>query len=116
MSEASGHRGLWTEAQYPGDAVRILMLKRGHGRAMVLGDVRIQRYDTSVKVGSFLPGDEECSPGDTPKVWPEKSEWFKSATYRADNQTDLADAEFDRYVQEAYADGWQNYNPESDNG
>lgn len=103
MSEASGHRGLWTEPKYPGDAVRILMLFH-HGRQEI-GDIRIQQYDTFLKVGTFLPGVEECSPGDTPKVWPERNESFHS------NQTDLADGQFDKYVQEAYADGWQNYHP-----
>lgn len=107
MSEASGHRGLWTEAKYPGDAVRILMLYRGNGRAREIGDIRIQHYSTYVKVGTFLPGETECSPGDTPKTWPEKHE-----TFRADNETDKADAEFDKYAQEAYAAGWQNYDPE----
>jgi len=107
MSEASGHRGLWTEPEYPGDAVRIQMLYRGDGRERVIGDVRIQHYGSFVKVGSFLPGETECSPGDTPKTWPEKSE-----TFRGDNQMDLADGAFDRLVQEAYADLWQNYDPE----
>ena len=108
MSEASGHRGLWTEPKYPGDAVRMLMLYRGgHGRPVELGDIRIQHYGTTLKVGSFLPGETECSPGDTPKTWPEKHE-----TFRADNQSDFADGAFDGYVQEAYADGWQNYYPE----
>ena len=108
MSEASGHRGLWTKAKYPGDAVRIVMLYRRDARGRVeLGDVRIQDYGTFVKVGTFLPGEEECSPGDTPKTWPNKHE-----TFRADNGGDLADAEFDKYAQEAYADGWQNYYPE----
>lgn len=102
MSEMSGHQGLWTEPKYPGDAVRILMLKRG----AELGDVRIQHYEHFVKVGSFLPGVEECSPGDTPKVWPEKSTTLHCGI--------TADAEFDRLVQEAYADGWQNYDRERD--
>jgi hypothetical protein len=105
VSEASGHRGLWTEAKYPGDAVRILALYREYAPGRhELGDIRIQHYETFVKVGSFLPGVTECSPGDTPKTWPEVHN-----VYRGDNQADLADAEFDRYVQDAYADGWQNY-------
>ena len=112
MSEASGHRGLWTEAKYPGDAVRIQMLYRRDARGVIeLGDIRIQHYGHFVKVGSFLPGEVECSPGDTPKTWPEES-----FTFRGDNQCDLADAEFDKYVQEAYADGWQNYDPEQHGG
>lgn len=94
----------WTEPKHPGDDVRILMLHR----AGEIGDVRIQHYGTFVKVGTFLPGEIECSPGDTPKVWPEKHE-----TFRTDNQSDLADAEFDKYVGEAYEAGWQNFNPET---
>ena len=99
----------WTEPKYPGDAVRILMLKRGHGVNMQLGDIRIQHYGLTVTVGTFLPGQYECSPGDTPKVWPESS-----VTLRADNQADAADEVFDDYVGKAYADGWQNYNPNGD--
>lgn len=108
MSEASGHRGLWTEPRYPGDVVRNLMLYRGgHGRPVELGDIRIQHCGKTVRVASFLPGECSFFPGDTPKTSPEKSQSF-----RADNQTDFADAEFDKFVQEAYADGWQNYHPE----
>jgi hypothetical protein len=101
VSEASGHRGLWTEPKYPGGDVRYLGLYH-HGRREC-GMISIQHCGRTVRVGSFLPGTCYNLPGDTPKTVPEKSEYF-----RADNQTDLADAEFDKYVQEAYADGWQN--------
>lgn len=108
MTNASDHRGLWTEPRYPGDIVRQVLLYRGsHGRPLELGDIRIQRDVDLVRVGSFLPGVEEGYPGDTIRVWPEKSHSF-----RADNQTDLADGVFDTYLQEAYAAGWQNYYPE----
>jgi hypothetical protein len=105
MSEASGHEGLWTEPRYPGDTVRILQLYRGHGRAMELGDIRIQhiRKDCA-KVCAFLPGVTECSPGDTPKTWPDH--------YRHCRFSQEADAAFDEFVQSAYAAGWQNYHPE----
>ena len=93
---------IWTEPKYPGDAVRVLFLIRGGEH----GDVRIQQYGTFLKAASFLPGMEESLPGDTPKVWPEKSESVHS--------TFAADEAFDRLVGEAYADGWQNYNPEVD--
>lgn len=74
MSEASGHRGLWTEAKYPGDAVRILMLYRRDERGRIeLGDIRIQDYGNVLRVGAFLPGECECSPGDTPKTFPRSS-------------------------------------------
>lgn len=106
---ASGHAGLWTEPKHPGDMVRCLLLKRGSGRDAELGQVCIQYIDDGmVKVCKFLPGEVECSPGDTPKTWPE---YYQHARFVAE-----ADALFDRFVQEAYADGWQNYNPESDNG
>lgn len=102
---ASGRAGLWTEPRYPGDAVRILLLKRGSGRATELGDIRIQFiHDNSVKVCAFLPGETECSPGDTPKTWPEHYQFARSVPE--------ADALFDNYVQAAYAQGWQNYDPE----
>ena len=103
---ASGRAGLWTTPRYPGDAVRILMLKRGDE----LGDIRIQFiHDNSVKVCAFLPGEAECSPGDTPKVWPEK---FKFARFVPE-----ADALFDEYVQEAFAAGWQRtYSEDRNNG
>lgn len=99
---------LWTEPKYPGDAVRILRLKRGGE----LGDVRIQQYDTFFRAASFLPGVRESSPGDTRpgakgppgKTWPEKSEIC--------HFTFSADEAFDRLVAEAYEGGWQNYNPE----
>jgi hypothetical protein len=102
---------LWTEPRYPGDAVRILRLYRIRRRVKELGDVkefgdiRIQwiRKDL-VKVCMFLPGEVECSPGDTPKTWPEKSEYCTSSQ--------KADEVFDKYVQEAYADFWFNYYPE----
>lgn len=90
----SGRRGLWIEAKYPGDAVRTLMLKRGDE----LGQVCIQQYETYLKVGLFVPGIGEKH------VWPEK--------HRDVIVSDDADACFDNYVQEAYAMGWQNYEPE----
>lgn len=96
-------RGLWTEPKRSGDTVRILTLKRGgyHGRPLELGDVRIHQYRTFIKVCSSLPGVEACSP------W----RYEKHETFRP-NQSDLADSTFDRYVDEAYADGWGNYYPE----
>lgn len=93
----SGRAGLWIEPKYPGDAVRELLIKRGPEVGMVL----IQHYTTFVKVGMFVPGVYECSPGDTPKTWPNKSETCTSSP--------AADAVFDNYVQEVYADGWENY-------
>lgn len=96
---------LWTEAKYPGDAVRVQLLYRGgHGRPVELGEVCIQKYDNVVRVGSFLPGVDVTLPGDTPKTIPEKY-----MHYRYDHP---ADAQFEAYVQEAYDAGWQNYHPE----
>lgn len=96
---------LWTEAKYPGDAVRAQLLYRGgHGRPIELGEVRIQKYDTFVRVASFLPGYLQWLPGDTPKMVSEKQMCYRFA--------DPADAEFDAYIQEAYESGWQNYFPE----
>lgn len=100
MSEGSGHEGLWTEPKYPGDAVRIQMLHRGG----VIGEIRIQHYGKKVRVGAFLPGRVVCSPGDTAKVEPDQHKWCTSSF--------AADEVFDKYIQEAYADFWQNYHPE----
>jgi hypothetical protein len=101
MSEASGHLGLWTEPKYPGDAVRELVLQRNG----LFGSIAIRQYGPqSVLVGSYLPGVTECPPGDTPKTRPEKHKWARSSY--------MADEVFDQYVQEAYADLWQNYYPE----
>jgi hypothetical protein len=97
MSEGSGHQGLWIEAKYPGDRVRSRMLIRDGE----LGEICIQQYDSKVRVGSFLPGNHFCLPGDTPKTEPERCEWFYN-NFAADEQ-------FDKYVQDAYADLWQNW-------
>lgn len=95
---------LWMDPKYPGDTVRVLTLKRDDGDDdFELGDVRIQFYTAqSFMVATYLPGRYVCNPGDTGKTEPEKSDFVKT-TYAADEL-------FDRYVQEAYADGWQNYN------
>jgi hypothetical protein len=92
------------KADYPGDAVRDLLLHRGQE----LGMVKIQDYMDCMKdpknrfrVGSFLPGDYECSPGDTGKLWPEKKV----------NVGTIAEANdaFEILVAEALADGWERY-------
>lgn len=97
MAEGSGHQGLWTEPQYPGDSVRLRMLRRGD----LLGDVRIQHYGEKVRVATFTPGKCTCFPGDTPKTAPNESSWH------VNNFT--ADEAFDEFVQAAYAAGWQNW-------
>lgn len=91
----------WTTAKYPGDAVRITMIRRGNE----IGDVRIQHYDVAgrVRVGSFLPGCVVESPGDTPKTEPEKHEWCRTRAH--------ADLVFDQYVGQAQAEGWTEYVP-----
>ena len=103
---SDGRAGLWTTPRHPGDFVRRLDLIRNiDDGAVELGDVRIQFiHDNAVKVCAFLPGYDECPPGDTPKHWPDRYEFVQSVP--------AADALFDNYVQEAYADGWQNYHPE----
>jgi hypothetical protein len=104
---ASGRSGLWVPARYPGDTVRCLMVYRRDAAGRIeLGDVRIQSYDTYLKVGMFVPGIQEYEPrGESnPHVWPEKHQETKASPE--------ADDIFDRYVQEVYAAGWQNYYPE----
>lgn len=99
MSEQS-----WREPRHPGDHILSQYLKRGEGITAEVGCVTIQDYcDTMVdgknlRVGTFLPGVVECSPGDTPKVWPEKKE------YVADKAA--AVVIFERYVRAAVQDGW----------
>lgn len=99
---ASGRAGLWTTPKYPGDSVRCLMVYRRDAAGRIeLGDVRIQSYDTYLKVGMFVPGIDEGPGG---HVWPEKHQETKASPE--------ADDIYDRYVQEVYAAGWQNYHPE----
>lgn len=90
--------GEWQTARYPGDAALIVLLTNGED----IGDVRVQEYGTdSFKVGSFLPGVVECSPGDTPKVWPERSEWVTDRPAAA--------KVLGRYLIEAFRAGWRLY-------
>lgn len=92
----------WTEPKYPGDSIMRVDLVRGDE----LGDVRVQWYgdglkpkdNDSLKVGTFLPGVEECSPGDTPKVWPERSEYVHSKAAAARILV--------QYLIAAFRDGW----------
>lgn len=94
---------VWTEPRYPGDTILIVHLVKGDE----LGDVRVQWYgngltaqpDDKLKVGSFTPGYDECSPGDTPKFWPDKSEWF--------NDRDAASRQLVQYLIAAFRDGWR---------
>lgn len=97
MAEGSGHQGLWTEPKYPGDTVRVQMLRRGD----TYGEVCIQHYGEKVRVATFTPGNCICLPGDTPKMEPDASSWH------VNNFT--ADAAFDEFIQAAYAAGWQNW-------
>jgi hypothetical protein len=93
------------EAKYPGDAIRLRLLIKGDE----LGDVRIQDYGSAskqrYKVGTFLPGVTECTPGDTPKTWPEKDFWT--------NDGDEAIRVFTLYVMESMKDGWKLFNKET---
>lgn len=93
----------WRTPKYPGDSILYVGLVRGDE----MGDVRVQWYGNglkqedgdSLKVGSFLPGEVQSSPGDTPKVWPERSE------YVTDKET--AAKLFLAYVTEAVRNGWR---------
>ena len=89
-----------------GPYLATLQIKRGGE----LGSVCIQQYVTYLKVGMFVPGVSEYErrgEGDH-HVWPEKHRDFIVS--------DDADACFDNNVQEVYAAGWQNYDPEYPNG
>lgn len=94
---------------YPGDTIALAMLQRGLvGFAWELGDVRIQDYgghSHRFRVGTFLPGMEEWSPGDTPKVWPEVEEWFGDRAY--DDAVEMAE----KFIRDALYAGWVPYIP-----
>lgn len=90
----------WTKPAYPGDAVRMQMLRRGDE----IGDVRIQAYnEVSFCIATFLPGNTVCFPGDTAKVEPEHSEWT--------GVREKAVAIFETMLATARADGWEDYTP-----
>lgn len=87
------------EPLYPGAPVLLTRFQRGKE----LGDVRVQDFgETNVgaayKVCQFIPGIVECSPGDTPKVWPEVHQYC--ATW--DDASDV----FARYCEQVRAAGW----------
>ena len=88
-----------TEAKYPGDSILTLRLRRGNE----LGSVRVQDYgqvtSERYEVGGFLPGEADCMPGDTPKVWPEQSEWT--------NDHSLAYCYLYLFAGRALLDGWE---------
>lgn len=86
----------WEPAKYPGGVVRITMLCKGDE----LGDIRIfdRLGSEQYRVGSFLPGETECPPGDTPKTWPEKSKWCPDQK--------SANRVFAAYLKAALNEGW----------
>lgn len=92
-----------TTPKYPGDSIRIALLRRG----TEFGDVRIQKYDSgNYRVGSFTPGHETNIPGDTPKMEPDLDLWCGSP----------ADAmrEFDHQLARAHKKGWLDYDPDTE--
>ena len=89
---------------YPGVTVASTSLARGD----VLGMVCIQDYGERTKggryrVGKFLPGITECSPGDTPKTWPEESWWVDGGGHAYELLL--------QYHREALYAGWVPYLP-----
>ena len=99
---------VWSKPKIPGAgyAVREVQLSRGFNRYLSsafheVGNVRIQHYGANVCVAAFLPGWESSFPGDTPKMNPDDSEWF------AAEDVDAANAQFDKYVAQAKANGWK---------
>lgn len=93
----------WTEPRYPGDSILRVDLVRGDE----FGDVRVQWYGNGLtqkdgdklKVGSFTPGYETSSPGDTPKWWPDRDEWVESKS--------AASKIFMQFVIAAIRQGWR---------
>lgn len=94
----------WTEAKYPGSAVREVRLRHdliGSHDYYEIGNVRIQHYGQFVCVASFTPGYETWFPGDTPKMNPDDAEYFPAI------EVDAANAQFDKYVEQAKSYGWR---------
>lgn len=100
LDEIAVARAPWREPRHPGDHILQQYLTKGDD----IGMVTVQDYSGCCKpghelrVGSFLPGDVECPPGDTPKTWPERKE------YVADKAKALP--LFERYVVDAIKAGW----------
>jgi hypothetical protein len=88
-----------TGALYPGAPVLLICFARGEETGQIkvqdYGEAELSRY----RVGQFLPGLIEESPGDAPKIWPEVHQW--TATIEE------ATAIFERYVETAHAAGWR---------
>jgi len=88
------------EPLYPGAPVLLRRFKR----ADEPGDVRVQDHVSvnveghRFKVCQFVPGVVECSPGDTPKVWPEVHQYV--ATWEEACEV------FDRYCAAVRSAGW----------
>lgn len=88
----------WLEPKWPGDSAVQRNLIRSDGD---IGSIRIQVYGpTTLLVASYLPGHETGSPGDTPKVNPERSAW---CTTRGE-----ASKQFAAYCIAAFREGWRN--------
>ena len=92
-----------TPADYPGAPI----LQQFLARADDIGMVRIMDYGadskTRYRAASFCPGYETSSPGDTPKMNPERDEWCETL----DEATEF----FDIYVASAKLNGWVAVSP-----
>jgi hypothetical protein len=91
----------WTAPKYPGDAVRITLLRRAND----IGDVRIQdfrvakiRDNSPFRVAAYLPGIISSSGA-------------LSSTAHQWCVEEAADGWFDRFVKAAKAEGWTDYTP-----
>lgn len=89
--------GEWLEPKRPGDSILEIELARDGE----IGDIRVQWYDGSLRVAAFTPGYETSSPGDTPKMNPDRYEW-------TEDKQDAA-AKFVQYVIAAFREGWKLY-------
>lgn len=87
------------EVAYPGAPIAFVPLRKGD----TLGDVRIQHFGNHVRVATFLPGITECSPGDTPKTWPENYKTFPIGERAAIEKC------FELFVTETRREGWIDY-------
>lgn len=97
----------WSDPKWPGDGVRSVLFRRDVLHLNIvfeIGEVRIQHYGAGCyMVAAYMPGYETSSPGDTPKMNPDKHEWVSTA--------ESADAVFEEYVRSAARDGWTPLTP-----
>lgn len=99
--KAASARGACIEARHSGDMIRVVDLIRGDeiGMIAIFDNLDCATPGNRYRVGSFLPGETQCSPGDTPKTWPEQHEMTDDKA--------KANRLFADYLTAANRDGWR---------